>query len=199
MWKEMVGTDATNKTPLHITNVALCFTGVEAIESGQKRIEGFFKAGNAESDPTTRQRSEKPPSARALQVPLQAPSPPPPEDQTLPVLVEPEPEPEPPSFKCDRCGKKIVLKKGDARTLDALKLEHDDYHFAQDLARSAGGTFTDKDLSASPSKLKRARSRSATPGKPSKMRKDSSSSHANGKKPPSSSAQGIARFLVRKV
>ena len=68
---------------MQITNIVLCFTGVEAIESGQKRTEGFFKAGNAESDPSTatktQQKSEKPPSTRALQ----ASPPPPPEDQTL--------------------------------------------------------------------------------------------------------------------
>lgn len=42
LWKELMGTDATRKTPVKVTGLSLSFSGIESMETGQKMIEGFL-------------------------------------------------------------------------------------------------------------------------------------------------------------
>lgn len=91
---------------MEVTNVQLAFTGIETVESGLQRIEGFFK--NSTKRPREGDQVEA-------------------ADQT--------------SYICSRCGKEFELSSpssGDDVDSDGalavLRMEHDDWHFAKDLA-----------------------------------------------------------------
>lgn len=43
LWKELIGPEGPSAAPLKITNVQLSFSGIESMETGQRRIEGFFQ------------------------------------------------------------------------------------------------------------------------------------------------------------
>lgn len=134
LWKELVGDSKTMK----VTSVQLAFTGLETAESGQRSIEGFFKT------PETRRPQPSTSGAASLKRSRET------DDDTLPrtELLAEEMEASEQSFTCQRCGKHIELAKefvnddveeaDRARALASLKVEHDDFHFAQDLARSTG-------------------------------------------------------------
>ncbi|KAL1707950.1 hypothetical protein EV121DRAFT_198139 [Schizophyllum commune] len=156
LWTELVGT----ATVLNVSSVQLGFTGIGTAEAGQQSISGFF--ANA-----------KP--ARAT------PAPPPQEQEAADgapsevVDVDGGAFNSDAAFRCARCRKDIALPyrpddAGDrASALAALRLEHDDFHFAQDLARSERVTPTP-----------------VAPIRPSKKRKK------GGK------AEGIEKFFARK-
>lgn len=124
LWKELVGTDVAMK----VTNISLSFTGIEEGELGQKSIEGFLK----------RKREENISSHGLDEVCL----------DTTPACAAADEEishcdSRVLSFICPRCHNKIQCAVHDAHSLSAeeldiraaaLRMEHDDYHFAQDLA-----------------------------------------------------------------
>lgn len=128
LWKELTG----NMKDLDVTAVQLAFTGIETAETGQQSIEGFFKSKAAPRSPLKRTRSNGdgvPPEADLLQVMTEMPS-----------------SSSSSSFVCERCSKVITVCKsgvGDDETVHAgialakLRMEHDDFHFAQDLASGA--------------------------------------------------------------
>ncbi|KAG5734315.1 N-acetyltransferase eso1 [Termitomyces sp. T112] len=139
LWKDLVGTDLAMK----VTNVSLAFTGIEVAEHGQRSIEGFLEA----SQSTKRQRDENgnddgwPVSLTGLvdadymsgdNVPADDPC------SGLHML----------SFKCSRCGQRLSVpslgssSRDGEEQLAALRLEHDDFHFAQDLAKEFVGEPT---------------------------------------------------------
>jgi DNA polymerase eta len=162
LWKELVGIDASRSIPMKITNVQLSFSGIESMEIGQRRIEGFFqKPSSSGQDPASygqhddssscsgnscttlkRKRSGSSPEVTkdgdvVKQVGTGSPA------GSVSTMT--------PGFVCDRCGKQIVpqytntdrncQESASAVFLDdmreeltRLRREHDDFHFAQDLA-----------------------------------------------------------------
>ncbi|KAL1668389.1 hypothetical protein GGF50DRAFT_46575 [Schizophyllum commune] len=155
LWVELVGSATT---ALNVSSVQLGFTGLGNSEAGQQSISGFFSNAKPASGgkPTTLQ------PASVVDV-----------DGTFDsdggALNSDA------AFRCARCRKDIALPyrpddAGDrASALAALRLEHDDFHFAQDLARSERVTPTP-----------------VAPIRPSKKRKK------GGK------AEGIEKFFARK-
>lgn len=129
LWKELIGDTKT----VNITSVQLAFTGLEKAEMGQKSIEGFF---------TTRDIQPSTSLKRSLE-----------EDETLvspentELILSKSCDVEAVSFKCTRCCKTIALREGQAtggpnevaQRLVTLQSEHNDFHFAQDLANSNDG------------------------------------------------------------
>ncbi|OCH84811.1 DNA polymerase eta [Obba rivulosa] len=143
LWKELVGTDSSRSTPISITSVQLSFTGIELAETGQRNIEGFLKArppvsgdqSSAAAGSTKRKRDEREFSEPPF-VQLAA------EDVREDVKVSETSARVETSFVCKRCGKRVALSDVDASAEDAiardmlaaLRMEHEDFHFAQELA-----------------------------------------------------------------
>lgn len=123
---------------MRITNVALSFSNVEVTSPGQRSIEGFFnkrKASDHHSDD-----QQKRPLAKQLKLGKS-------DDiahsSTQPISIALCVE-----FHCGRCNKRIrrdiePCSEPDVG-LTSLRREHDDFHFAEDLARE------DNDLLISP-------------------------------------------------
>lgn len=128
LWKELTG----NIKNLNVTAVQLGFTGIETTEAGQQSIEGFFKPREATESHLKRARRDS---------------------NTVQLEVDPPQLPETPgstslaSFICERCNKRISTDESNVdqaevdRTtaLAKLRMEHDDFHFAQDLANGSDG------------------------------------------------------------
>ena len=144
LWVELVGTSteyeknrASGKVAaMKITNVFLGFTGVETMAVGQRSIEGFF----SEADRPNKRKADE----DAHLEEFKRGSAPGGGDTEFSANMEATSVTNP-SFRCPRCGKHIrqPIIDGDDRevTLSALKMEHDDFHYAQDLAKSDyGGT-----------------------------------------------------------
>ena len=193
LWKELVGDGSKPDGPLphSVTSIALGFSGVESGEAGQQSIEGFFRPGTGIKPPSSsdsdrhdsdRQRYNAHRLKRQRGAEGGGGSP--------PEIHEIDREPTV-SFVCSRCRKRIEIELGDdvegepeeepeerrASALARLRLEHDDFHMAEDLSKmpesgNAGGT---RGLRA----VEREGSR--------KRRKDTEAER-----------QGIAKFLVRK-
>ncbi|EGN99076.1 hypothetical protein SERLA73DRAFT_168617 [Serpula lacrymans var. lacrymans S7.3] len=162
LWKEVTG-DAKS---VYVTNVQLAFTNIEATEAGQQSIEGFFrskgsihqilKRNHEEGDSTEGQ------SLGSGSKPRSKSSDPPNDDSSV-------------SFVCGRCGKRVVLPdKGEqsdedggaearqAGVLAVLRMEHDDFHFAQDLAKSSGADISSS-KGSSPSRATKRRKKQVEP------------------------------------
>lgn len=138
LWKELVGTDTSRTTPLKITNVALGFSGVEVMEAGQRSIAAFLKppSTSQQEAPVKRKRDlhdDGRDSERALVRRKDGGDGP----ATCPGNTT--------SFMCDKCSKLISLPEdlmNDAledvikqEALEALRVEHTDFHYAQELSR----------------------------------------------------------------
>ncbi|KAJ3557229.1 hypothetical protein NM688_g1585 [Phlebia brevispora] len=52
LWKELIGAETSRAAGMKITNVQLSFSGIESMETGQKRIEGFFSPPTAKPQST---------------------------------------------------------------------------------------------------------------------------------------------------
>lgn len=145
LWKELVGNNAT----LNVTSVQLAFTGINIAEAGQRSIEGFLKPTS-----TKRQREEaNAPLHNEAAGSFQGDNPELLGDQQLHSL--------PSSYICPRCGKVYPLTNQSLNDPEAelakVKMEHSDYHFAQDLAaegpsHSAMSTFKPATSNPKPSK-----------------------------------------------
>jgi DNA polymerase eta len=108
LWRELHGSDAEraanpNALEMKIYHISLAFSGVEALEQGQRGIEGFL---GRELNKTSTDAFQKP------------------------------------SHPCPTCGRVLepeVSPDDDLDTqmakLETLKAEHEDFHFAQRLAR----------------------------------------------------------------
>lgn len=148
LWKELVG----NRESLKVTNIHLAFTGIESAESGQQSIEGFFKPSS---------------SKKRLQ-----------DDELVSVRgsgtgggVEVE---RGATNVCHRCGKsfyspveaELSLEAGDAISMAYIakvKLEHEDFHLAQDLENEEKSrsviSLSSKSSAAGPSTSSRTKRR----------------------------------------
>ncbi|KAF9266589.1 DNA/RNA polymerase [Marasmius fiardii PR-910] len=120
LWAELVGKDSG---PMKVTNVSLAFTGIEVAEEGQQNIDGFFRA-DAKHPREIEGETDDEPRGDAEE---RSPS----NDNST-------------SFSCLKCRKKISLSPAQVfsvtaeekiRALDNLKAEHEDFHFAQAVAR----------------------------------------------------------------
>ncbi|KJA26357.1 hypothetical protein HYPSUDRAFT_133157 [Hypholoma sublateritium FD-334 SS-4] len=115
LWNELVGSN----TALKVTNVQLAFTGIDTAEIGQSSIEGFLKPSSS------KKRSRESPEHHEGTDSL---------GNSASEL----------SHTCPRCGKIFTVPtvegSGDDQQdiLLKVKTEHDDFHFAQDLARQSG-------------------------------------------------------------
>ena len=182
LWKDLVGNGSKQdgSLPFSVTSIALGFSGVEPGEAGQQSIEGFFRPGT----------SAKPPSSSdghdSVQIHhgkrrLEA------EDVEGSSVVDTDQE-NTASFVCSRCHKRIEVEPMDdgeeperrrAEALSRLRLEHGDFHMAEDLS-----SVPDDGNSGGHQRL-RVVERETKRKKESNVRKD---------KP----VEGIAKFLVRR-
>ena len=136
LWKDLVGAVDMKTAPMKITNVQLAFTGVETADPGQQSIEGFLKADTRDLQAQKRLRTTNDGNSNEagetdnLTVSASA-------DQDLSTTA---------FFVCPRCNKRVFLpvtwaengggEDAQAAAMATLKMEHGDFHFAQDLART---------------------------------------------------------------
>ncbi|KAI5122546.1 hypothetical protein M0805_005273 [Coniferiporia weirii] len=207
LWKEIVGNDMLwdGKRGMKITHLSLNLTGITWTEEGQKDIAGFFHpkiptgAGRAASEdvagPSTLANTGGTKRKRSMSVVSSS------KEQEIVAFNVDDDEAGTSdlySFECVRCRKTITIPthlRIDAdlnpdsntfsdfedmrqRALANLRVEHDDYHFAQDLARQDGSTIT----AAAPSDKPKS-----PPSRPAKKRK-------KHKEP-----EGIAKFFIKKT
>lgn len=130
LWKELVG----NQTKLKVTTVHLAFTGIEFAETGQQTIEGFLKPSSSSKKRfyggeilDTRASEEEEEIGSGVT-----------DDG---IMVDKA------AYKCPRCGKTFHLPDGVRLStlegdilnhMNKIILEHEDYHYAQDLANESG-------------------------------------------------------------
>lgn len=133
LWKELVG----NSDALNVSTVQLAFTGIDVTETGQRGIEAFLvsptkkRQRDEDVDHSTQSAGLVPHGVLDKQEVMtdeQVPA----QDQS--VLSD--------SFICIRCGNTIRLPHNfvGETTEDALavlRVEHEDFHFAQDLAKGS--------------------------------------------------------------
>ncbi|RXW21746.1 hypothetical protein EST38_g4134 [Candolleomyces aberdarensis] len=141
LWKELFG----NSTDLKISTVSLSFTGIDVAETGQQTIEGFLRSKPL-SKRTREDSCERPDASRAAEEAMEkstvAPGAGSNEVNNHTSRSSSRTEL---SYTCPRCQKTswataspIPQEDDDDEReaiLAALKLEHEDWHFAQDLAR----------------------------------------------------------------
>ncbi|KAK0469917.1 uncharacterized protein EV420DRAFT_1634321 [Desarmillaria tabescens] len=121
LWKDLVG----NSTSMRVTCIQLAFTGIETAEIGQQSIDGFLKADSS----SKRGRDEDSPEHVTE---LTA-------DQSAAAARQDV------AFTCARCRKDIPFpgtasasEEDQADLLATIRMEHSDWHFAQDLAKDPG-------------------------------------------------------------
>ncbi|EJD06732.1 eta DNA polymerase [Fomitiporia mediterranea MF3/22] len=206
LWKEIVksGILWDGKDGMKVTHLGLGLTGIGWTEEGQQNIQGFFRA----KAPTGTERAVSEgvagPSTyatgrEALRQRSQSVKPGVDEDEIVVLDIGDESGTGCYSFTCARCRKIIslpphLLKQGEVSgpigdntsdveelrqdALAVLRMEHDDYHFAQDLARQ------DKQSTSSASV-------------PEKRKPSSSSTRQVKKRKKEHQPEGIARFFIK--
>ena len=172
LWKELIGTNVATK----VNHLSLGFTGLESSEVGQRSIVGFLKAGQASKRPRDESGSNIDDDSYT---PLESRD----SDVTRVDLSEGD---HTLSFTCDRCAKTFSpdspLSGLEAEAaLAVLRQEHDDFHFAQDLAKEQQHPDSGLVISG-PSKAKPSSSKLS----PKKKRRKDPPSHG-----------GIERFFGR--
>ena len=137
LWKDLVGSGnkQDGSLPYSVTHVALGFSGVEPGEAGQKSIEGFFQPGTSTSDPPRNDplradRKRRREDSAGAPVDL----------SETPRVYREEKAMIP--FVCPRCHSRIELEStndahGDSEALSRLRIEHSDFHLAEDLSKMA--------------------------------------------------------------
>ncbi|TFY60808.1 hypothetical protein EVG20_g7285 [Dentipellis fragilis] len=203
LWKELMG---ERKSPFKVTHVALVFTGLESVENGQQSIDGFFQARGASSKPRSsggggspskkRKRSMSTGSAETDR-PFSAGD----ADRHTPgpsenLTVSGRNEDQSTSFTCPRCHKQIQLPSAQLAAMAAdgtgdrqrghwqetelarLRMEHDDFHLAQDLSLSGGHGTIQGGLRVQ-----------SAPSKPNSKQKK--------RKKTTKSPEGIAKFFTK--
>jgi DNA polymerase eta len=137
LWRDLI---PNNATPMKVTSVQLGFTGLETAESGQRSLDGFLTSSLLAKRPrdyvhyderhspvgsvdTTGSDAEGSRAAERVQN-YQSDT----------------------SFTCTRCGRRFSLPKSlldvedttlKAESLAAIRMEHDDFHFAFELAKES--------------------------------------------------------------
>ncbi|TCD65937.1 DNA-directed DNA polymerase eta rad30 [Steccherinum ochraceum] len=236
LWRELVGTETTRRTPFKITNVSLSFSGIDSMESGQRGIEGFFKNGSSSSPqrPHDAAASTSPGKLKRKraedladdeddddvgeemllsldhqdagnqdQLAVDTRNGPEHAETSNPAGVhptesvsEPSSTSSPTGFMCERCKKRVSLpdelrevEDGELKkeALAALRQEHDDWHFAEDLSR--------QHVADHPRRAIRPTSQSNSSG--SKPRSGSTNGKKRRKDKDSEGGKGIAKFFSK--
>ncbi len=154
LWKDLVG--ANNKPgsllPYSITHVALGFSGVEPGETGQQSIEGFFRPGASTKPPSPVGQGEggslRGHKRRHVMVENSTGASVDPSGDTSQIDREDKAVM---AFVCPRCHRRIDEPSTNdghsddesgsekrAEALDRLRVEHSDFHLAEDLSRVTG-------------------------------------------------------------
>lgn len=189
LWKDLVGTNSTMK----VTNVSLAFTGIDVAEAGQQSIADFLRKPASSSKKRPRDDTADA-TLSGGHTPNQAAATPvsgsdggahhdqPPDGLTV-------------SYSCARCGKSFKIRPTDQTSGDQeellmkAKLEHDDYHFAQDLARESGP--------ARPAITADSKPPSSSSGKPKSKPKSVTAKPAKKRKPTPPEPKGIEKFFKK--
>lgn len=123
LWKELHTSDAEraanpNVPKMKIINIAVSFNGVETLEQGQRNIAGFFGGPASKGASSSKLIAQEKKSHE--------------DDSNASPLT----------YKCPTCSKvlSVLSVEGDdedtrAARLEAVKAEHEDFHFAQRLSR----------------------------------------------------------------
>ncbi len=138
LWKILTKDKKEKSATGRIHNIGISFGGLSVGEAGQKSIEGFLAAPR-------QHRGKSPPdhSLRPLLHEAENPSKKRPRDQQATSESCEGIDEGASSFVCSRCSKRIALPPRSGRYVDdhslanaveSLKIEHEDFHFAQDLA-----------------------------------------------------------------
>jgi DNA polymerase eta len=132
LWKDLVGSGnkQDGSLPYSVTHIALGFSGVEPGEAGQQSIEGFFQPGTRTSDPLRADRKRRRDDSAGASVDL---SETPRIDREEKAMI---------AFVCPRCHSRIELEStndshSDSEALSRLRIEHSDFHLAEDLSKMA--------------------------------------------------------------
>lgn len=148
LWKELVGSGVG--MPTKVTNVQLGFTGLEAGESGQRSLEGFLNTGGLAKQQihSKRPRADDFVEGTTKIGPYGDGSISRSSDDGVVSRKTDLENPDPrsnsneigqASYICPRCGKhmqtRAVTSSEAEVALEMLRMEHSDYHFAQDLAK----------------------------------------------------------------
>jgi DNA polymerase eta len=140
LWKEFVGTS----TSLKVNHISLAFAGIEIAEQGQKSIEGFLKSASANSSKKKRPDHEQDGSPDLYTKETESNH----QDDTASDVQTSEhqsPVNHDLSYSCSRCGKifyppdNLTDADDDIRreALSSIRLEHQDFHFAEDLMKES--------------------------------------------------------------
>lgn len=191
LWKDLVGSGSKQdgSLPYPVTTIAIGFSGVEPGEIGQQNIEGFFLPGASTKPPSPSSpdghNNETIRIHRRKRLREEG------DDEGSSLGVQGIGRENVASFVCTRCHKRIEIELGDdvegepeerrTRALTRLRLEHNDFHFAEDMAKMPD----DGNVSRSPGLRAVERER--------KRKKDTRA----GKDRPQD-VEGIAKFLVRR-
>lgn len=181
LWKDLVGSDSKRdgSLPYSVTTIALGFSGVEAGETGQQSIEGFFRPETSTKSRSERGGDDRQQTHREKHQRER--------EGSSDDIQEIEPE-STASLVCPRCHKRIEVELGDdgegeseQRRAKAL-MEHGDFHVAEDLSKMADDGINGRSsqgLRAVDRERKRKRESSATKGRERPV-------------------EGISKFLVRR-
>jgi len=128
LWKEFFGTSDSVNVDLNVNHISLAFGGIESGEANQQGIEGFLAKASETGKPHSRNQKRKLGDDNHLEDAHPSTS----KDHTTRDF-----------FTCERCGQLIKLSAtlpdvDDDRkreSLAALRTEHSDFHFAQDLSK----------------------------------------------------------------
>jgi DNA polymerase eta len=144
LWKELHGTDVTRaagNTNMKIINISIAFTGLDVMESGQQGIEGFFKSGS-EMTPTSSSRKRTREAFEATNLhEVAAKQQVETGEQECPTQSEEidSSSTRTLTWECPRCRScvPIMVRPNEVENerIDTIRLEHEDWHFAKDLAR----------------------------------------------------------------
>jgi DNA polymerase eta len=168
--------------PYSITHVALGFTGFEPGEAGQKSIEGFFQPGMSDGDPLRtgpKRRRVAVEDSASVSVDLSGTTRLDREEKLEKAMI---------AFVCPRCDQRIGLEStnddhSDDEALARLRIEHSDFHLAEDLSKTADHG---DEVGGGPVRIRAVEKLHSTKTKTKTKRK---------KQPPE---DGIAKFFTRK-
>ena len=185
LWKDLVGSGSKQdgSLPHSVTHVALGFSGVEPGEAGQQSIEGFFQPGTSIGDPLHADRKRR---RVAVEDSDDASV-----DLSGTTREDRGEKPETPmmGFVCSRCHQRIEVEStnddhSDDEALARLRIEHSDFHLAEDLSKMAD--HSDGNVGGGSARIRAVEKLHSTKTKRKKPRK---------KTPPE---DGIAKFFARK-
>lgn len=143
LWKELIIPGEL----LKVTNVSMALTGLETADSGQKSIEGFLKTGLGSKRPREdddRLSPRRPTTEFITENPCVE------NTENTGNITQVQNLATPISFTCGRCSKRISLPENFSNNnveentrmeaLAVIRMEHNDFHFAQDLSRAPHDT-----------------------------------------------------------